>query len=193
MIETPKRIRAFELFDKANEEDPNKEDAQEKTYAKELLYAIRMSELLNNFEPTASEALQLSARCQHICRWEIPRESYEMNRVGYLKWREALKKYHAQKASFILKEVGYDQEIIDQVTNLILKKQLKNNEDTNIGRCHLFGVSRLLFRTVCKKAFRRQVNRYPSKNLGKNVRERTRSCFKNTLFQIIPDFDTKGA
>lgn len=130
MVEPPKRIRAFELFDKANEEDPNKEEVQGKTYAKEFLYAIRMSEMLNNFEPNASEALQLSARCQHICRWEIPRESYDMDRVGYLKWREALKKYHAQKASVILKEVGYDQETIDQVTFLILKKQLKKNEET---------------------------------------------------------------
>tara|TARA_R110002050_G_scaffold16719_1_gene50400 strand:+ start:33018 stop:33608 length:591 start_codon:yes stop_codon:yes gene_type:complete len=122
--------KAFELFDKANEQDPNREEFQGKHYAKEVLYAIRMTHKLNAFAPTASEALQLTARCQHICRWEIPRESYEMNRTGYLKWRQDLKKFHAAKAGAILKEVGYDQKTIDTVAFLLEKKQLKKNEDT---------------------------------------------------------------
>ncbi|MEB8328018.1 DUF4202 domain-containing protein [Flavobacteriaceae bacterium KMM 6897] len=122
--------RAFELFDLANEQDPNRELFQGKSYSKEVLYAVRMTEKLNEFAPNASEPLKLTARCQHICRWEISRESYEMNRVGYLKWRQNLKKFHADKASGILKEVGYDQNTIDKVAFLLEKKQLKKNEDT---------------------------------------------------------------
>lgn len=121
---------AFRLFDEANSLDPNKETVNGKVYAKEVLYALRMSETLNKFEPAASEALKLTARCQHICRWEIPRESYEMNRSGYLRWRQELKKYHAQKAKDILVKVGYDQEVIAKVEFLLLKKQLKKSAET---------------------------------------------------------------
>jgi len=122
--------RAFRLFDKANANDPNVEVWQGKEYPKELLYAIRMTEKLNTFDTEASESLQLTARCQHICRWEIPRESYEMNRTGYLKWRQDLKKFHADTAGDILREVGYEEEMIDQVRFLLEKKQLKKNADT---------------------------------------------------------------
>lgn len=101
-----------------------------RTYPKEVLYAIRMTEKLNDFAPDASEALRLTARCQHIQRWEIPRDSYDMERVGYLKWRQDLKKFHAQKAREILEEVGYDEETIAKVAFLLQKKQLKKNEDT---------------------------------------------------------------
>ncbi len=130
MVTSDKLEKAFELFDKANKQDPNKEIYNGKSYAKEVLYAIRMSNKLIEFAPDASEALQLTARCQHICRWEIARDSYEMNRAGYLKWRQDLKKFHAKKASEILQEVGYDQETIDTVVFLLEKKQLKKNEET---------------------------------------------------------------
>lgn len=130
MATVNKLKQAFDLFDKANEQDPNKETYQGKTYAKEVLYAMRMTKKLNSFAPNASETLKLTARCQHICRWEIPRDSYEMNRTGYLKWRQDLKKYHAKKASEILTAVGYDQNIIERVAFLLEKKQLKKNEET---------------------------------------------------------------
>lgn len=121
---------AFQRFDAANQQDPNTEIFQGKTYPKELLYAHRMTEQLNAFAPDASEALQLTARCQHICRWEIPRDSYEMNREGYLRWRQDLKKFHAQKAASILEKVGYSEETIKKVTFLLKKRQLKKDEET---------------------------------------------------------------
>lgn len=123
---------AVHLFDEANKSDPNTESLNGIDYPKELLYAIRMTDKLNQFEPNASEAVQLAVRCQHICRWEIPRESYEMNRNGYLSWRRELKKFHAVKASEILREVGYDEKLINKVTFLLEKKQLKKNSDTQL-------------------------------------------------------------
>ena len=130
MIKSEKYIAAINLFDQANKEDPNKENFQGKEYAKELLYAIRMTDRLNRFCPDADEALQLAVRCQHIRRWEIPRDAYEMNRVGYLKWRNDLKEFHAEKASEIMAKVGYDDQLIATVKFLLLKKQLKKNELT---------------------------------------------------------------
>ncbi|WP_419213134.1 DUF4202 domain-containing protein [Maribacter sp. X9] len=130
MATTDKLLLAFQHFDAANKEDPNTEEYQGRTYPKEVLYGIRMTERLNEFDPNASEALRLTARCQHICRWEIPRESYDMTREGYLRWRQDLKKFHAEKASEILAAVGYDQDTIKKVCFLLEKKQLKKNADT---------------------------------------------------------------
>ncbi len=124
--------KAISLFDKANSADPNSEIWNGKEYPKELLYAIRMTNKLSQFAPDASEAIQLTVRCQHICRWEIPRSLYEMNRKGYLTWRKDLAKFHAKKAAEILTKVGYDNAIIDKVTFLLQKKQLKKNEETQL-------------------------------------------------------------
>ncbi len=123
---------AIQLFDKANSRDPNTESVNGKDYPKELLYAMRMSKKLNEFMPKASESVKLAVRCQHICRWEIPRDSFQMNRNGYLAWRRELTKFHAKKASEILKEVGYNEEIISNVVFLLQKKQLKRNEETQL-------------------------------------------------------------
>lgn len=121
---------AFRRFDEANANDPHTETWQGRTYPKEVLYAIRMTERLNDFAPGSPIPLRLAARCQHIRRWEIPRESYPMDRTGYLQWRRALKKFHAEKASAILEDIGFDKDIIDQVAFLLQKKQLKRNEQT---------------------------------------------------------------
>ena len=123
---------AIQLFDEANNKDPNVEIWEGKEYPKELLYGSRMSEKIEKFEANASLAVKLAVRCQHICRWEIPRESYEMNRVGYLTWRKDLYKFHAQKASEILEKVGYDATLIENVKFLLQKKQLKRNEETQL-------------------------------------------------------------
>lgn len=130
MINLEKFKKSIQLFDAANALDPNTEFFKGKGYPKELIYAERMTEQLNEFAENSSEALQLTVRCQHICRWEIPRDSYEMNRVGYLNWRKDLKGFHAKKAAEILREVGYSEEVIKEVEFLLLKKQLKKNADT---------------------------------------------------------------
>jgi len=53
-----------------------------------------------------------------------------MDRIGYLKWREALKDFHATTTSKILKEVGYDDEFIDRISVIIRKKFIKKNEES---------------------------------------------------------------
>lgn len=130
MIESEKYKDAIRKFDEANSDDPNIESIDGELIAKELLYSVRMTERLHQFEDDADEALRLAVRCQHICRWEIPREDYEMNRTGYLKWRNDLKLFHSNKAASILSEVGYDEETIQNVKFLLEKKQLKKNEMT---------------------------------------------------------------
>ena len=48
-------------FDALNNQDPNHEIVNGKTYPKELLYAERMSAMLKRYAADASETLQLAA------------------------------------------------------------------------------------------------------------------------------------
>ncbi|PKQ46277.1 DUF4202 domain-containing protein [Confluentibacter flavum] len=119
---------AIILIDNKNSEDINTYQVYGLEISKELLYSQRMSQKLLQFEPQASEELQIAARAQHIGRWKIARDEYPMDRVGYLKWRETLKKMHAAMATDILKEVDYDAEFIDRVSFLINKKLIKKDD-----------------------------------------------------------------
>ena len=121
---------AIALIDKANSEDINSYEVAGLNYPKELLYSQRMTRKLLRFEPNASKALQIAARAQHICRWKIARDAYPMDRVGYLKWRETLKKMHADLTADILEQVGFDDQFTDRVKAIILKKLIKKNEES---------------------------------------------------------------
>ncbi|MGC1205008.1 MAG: DUF4202 domain-containing protein [Flavobacteriaceae bacterium] len=123
---------ALVLIDKKNSEDVNTFQVSGLEYPKELLYSQRMTRKLLQFKPNASKALQIAARAHHICRWKIARNEYPMDRVGYLKWRETLKKMHAELTAEILETVGFDQQFIDRVSFLINKKRIKKNEETQI-------------------------------------------------------------
>lgn len=121
---------AIALIDIENAEDVTTYQVADIEYPKELLYSQRMSRKLLQFNPDASKALQIAARAQHICRWKIARNEYPMDRVGYLKWRETLKKMHADLTADILKKVGYDDQFTDRVKAIVLKKLIKKNEES---------------------------------------------------------------
>ena len=128
-LQFPEAIRRF---DEENGRDPHIVDAEGSAHPYELLYAKRLTDWVLRLCPDASEPLLLAARCQHICRWMIPRSSYEMTRGGYLQWRNDLKRFHATKSAEILREVGYDEATIERVVDLNLKKQLSQNPDCQI-------------------------------------------------------------
>lgn len=132
IVNVPRFEQAFVKFDAANAADPNQDVFEGVIYPKELLYAKRMTAMLEHFEPDASETLQLAARCQHICRWKISRNNYPMDRVGYKCWRIELYKFHGETAGGIMREVGYDEEMIANVKALLRKEKLKTNPESQI-------------------------------------------------------------
>lgn len=127
-----KLSKIYTLIDQANAEDPNSEKVNDQLVPKELLYGQRMTEMLRSYTDTPSEPLAIAARAQHICRWQIPREQFAMDRVGYLKWRTDLKKFHADKTSSLMQQLGYPTHTIERVSFLLQKKQLKRDPDTQI-------------------------------------------------------------
>ena len=120
---------AMARFDAANAEDPNRESVGGRDRPKELAYAERMSAMLAQFAPEASEALRLAARCQHIQRWKAPRTDYPMDRTGYLQWRKKANRFHADVAGEILREAGYDDASIARVAALLKKEALKSDPE----------------------------------------------------------------
>lgn len=132
IIDNTRFQQAIAKFDAANAQDPNQEMFEGKSYPKELIYAQRMTAMLAQFAPDASEAVQLAVRCQHICRWMRPRSDYPMDGVGYKQWRTNLYKFHGDTAGAIMREVGYDDDMIGKVQALLRKEKLKVNPETQM-------------------------------------------------------------
>ncbi len=123
---------AISLFDAANAADPNLEESGGQQRPKELLYAERMSEMLQRFAPDASEAVQLAVRAQHIKRWTVPRNTYPMTPIGYKQWRTGLYTFHAATAGALMREAGYDEATITEVERIVSKKGIKVNPETQL-------------------------------------------------------------
>ena len=121
-LDTDTLRMCLDLFDKANAEDPNEEPDGS---PKELVYARRMSEWLGRLDPDAPDEVRLAVRAQHIRRWEIPRSSYPEGRRAYLKWRRDLGRFHADTAGSIMRDCGFDDEVIERVKGIVRKEKFK--------------------------------------------------------------------
>jgi len=122
--------RVLARIDQLNSDDPTTELVGGLTRPHELVYSQRLTDWVLRLNPSASEALRIAARGQHIRRWTIPRSRYAMDRRGYLRWRETLKTYHAETVAALMREEGYPEETVERVRLLILKKHLATDPDT---------------------------------------------------------------
>jgi hypothetical protein len=123
---------ALRRFDGENSRDPQSDIIDGTPHPRELLYAQWLTAWVLKLCPDASEELRLAARCQHLCRWKIPRHTYPMTRPGYLKWRADLKRFHAERAGEILREVGYPDSVIQRVQALNLKQDFPADPESRI-------------------------------------------------------------
>ena len=119
-------------IDELHRGDPKKVTVDGAQIANELLYAQQMTTWLNKLTNSPSELVQIAVRSQHLCRWELARDQFEMNRAGYFKWRIAQGKYHATKAVAAMSANGYDQNSCDQVFEMVRKSNLSTNSDTQL-------------------------------------------------------------
>ncbi|KAJ4301495.1 hypothetical protein N0V90_003587 [Kalmusia sp. IMI 367209] len=129
--------KALAAIDEAHAKDPNKITIDGKEVPYELHYAQKCTSYLEKRCPEASEALHLAIRAQHFRRWEVPRSSYPMTRIGYHTWRTHLKKRQADLVLCILDEEGYGlqgaasgpSEFMSRVGSLIKKEGLKEGDE----------------------------------------------------------------
>ncbi len=128
LVTHPERFAcALVRFDEEDSRDPNLEIVDGIARPREVVYAERLTDWVLRLCPAASESLRLAARCQHLCRWMIPRGQYPADRAGYLRWRADLKKLHAERAGEILREVGYEEAMVTRVQALNLKKDFPHD------------------------------------------------------------------
>lgn len=120
---------AIARIDAAHAEDPNRVCVDGVERPAELVYGERMSHTLAQLHPEAPEELRLAVRAQHIRRWTVPRASFPAGRAGYLRWRNELKRRHAEWTSEILAAAGYGAAQIARVGALIRKEGLKDDAD----------------------------------------------------------------
>jgi uncharacterized protein DUF4202 len=122
---------AVRRFDQENSRDPNHQLIDGQPVPGELAYSRWVTQWVLRLAPAASEALLLAARAAHLRRWTIARESYPATRAGYLRWRGDLKKFHAEEAAAILREVGYAEQTIGQVQGLISKSAFPREAESH--------------------------------------------------------------
>lgn len=119
--------QALAAIDAANADDPNVLVIDGVEWPKELAHAELMCEWVSKLDPAATEAQILAARAHHLRRWSLPRSDFPEGRSGYLKWRTQLKRQHAEEVGEILHGVGYNDETIERVGQIVRKDRLSRD------------------------------------------------------------------
>lgn len=119
-------------IDDANARDPRAVHVDGRAVPAELLYGRRMSDVLGQMAPGASELLRIAARGQHIERWTSPRSNYPAGRAGYIKWRNDLKEFHARRLGEIMMTAGYGPDDAARVGAIVRKERLRSDPDVQM-------------------------------------------------------------
>jgi len=119
---------ARQLIDAAHSGDPKRLDGR----PAELVYADRMEAWLVRLAPGSPELLRLAARCQHLERWSVPRNSYPPDRAGYLAWRKGLYGRQAERARELLLQAGVESREAEDAATWVSKTGLKINPNTQV-------------------------------------------------------------
>jgi hypothetical protein len=122
--------RVLAAIDALNAEDPNRVTIEGIPRPHELTYAQRITDWVLRLRPDAPDTLRIAARGQHVRRWTIPRTRYAPGRQGYLRWRETLKRFHAEQVGQVMQQAGYAGEAIGRVQAIMSKRQLGSDAET---------------------------------------------------------------
>lgn len=129
-VSDPERFaRALAAIDAANADDPETILVKGSSLPKELTHARMLGQWVHRLEPEPSEALLLAARGHHIRRWQRPRSDYPRDRHGYLRWRRDAQAFHAEELGRILREVGFDDPLIERVQQIVRKERLRLDQE----------------------------------------------------------------
>lgn len=120
---------AVAAIDTANAEDPNRYDDGRGLALVQGELASRWADRLTD---SPAEPVVLAVRAHHLKRWEIERSSYPEGRAGYLRWRRDNKAHQADSAGVILAALGYDRSTVQRVQELLRRKGLGSDPDTQL-------------------------------------------------------------
>lgn len=115
---------AAAAIDAANADDPTLVEVDGAPRPLAQAHGALAVEWLLRLHPGADAEQQLAARAHHLRRWASPRSEHPEGRAGYLRWRTAAKKRHAEEVAAILEAHGFDAGSIDRVQRLVRKEGL---------------------------------------------------------------------
>jgi len=119
--------QARAAIDAAHSADP-KQTADDQPA--ELVYADRVEAWVAKLVDDATPLLRLAARCQHLERWSVPRDTYPMDKPGYFKWRQGLYVKQSERARELLIAAGVSTDEAAEVATWVSKSGLKTNPGT---------------------------------------------------------------
>lgn len=122
----------LEAIDLANAADPHLVEWQGALHPRAQLQGILASHWLKRLSPSPSPAVEIAARAHHLERWAIARDSYPAGRSGYLRWRAALKKHHAEALARVLTPVGVDRLVLARAQELVQRAGLGRDPDAQL-------------------------------------------------------------
>ena len=128
----PELTAAFAAIDAANAADPNIIEWRSERWPRAQLQGVLATEWIETLDPRASDEVLLAARAHHVHRWTIARTSYPDDRVGYLRWRRALKEVHAEVVGELLPPAGISVDAVARVQALVRKEGLGRDPETQL-------------------------------------------------------------
>jgi tRNAThr (cytosine32-N3)-methyltransferase len=155
---------ARSLIDAAHAADPKR--AADGRPA-ELVYADRMEAWAARAAAQPTPLLRLAARCQHLERWTVPRDTFPEGKAGYLKWRQSLYKKQADRAQALLVQAGVPAAEAAEAATWVSKTALK----TNPGTQALEDAACLVFLENEIEAFAAQHAEYPREKFVDIIRK----------------------
>jgi tRNAThr (cytosine32-N3)-methyltransferase len=117
--------------------------------------------------PLAPPLLRLAARCQHLERWSVPRDTFPLGKPGYLAWRRSLYVKQAARAKELLHHAGFATAEAEEVATWVSKTGLK----TNPGSQALEDAACLVFLENEIEAFAAQHADYPAEKFVDIIRK----------------------
>lgn len=132
-VPAPDRLTAaLAAIDAANAADPHTVAVGGAERPKEQAHAEMMTWWVRRLAPDCSDHQLIAARAHHLRRWVIPRDTYPAGRAGYLRWRSALGRRHADDVARIMRSAGYEQVDIDRVQAIIRKQGLGHDPEVQV-------------------------------------------------------------
>jgi Domain of unknown function (DUF4202) len=129
----PERLTAvLAAIDAANADDPYTITVEGVERPKELTHADMMTRWVRRLAPDCSEAQLIAARAHHLRRWAIPRDDFPRDRGGYLRWRTALRRQHAEDVARLMGEAGYGEAEIARVQAIVRKQGLGTDPEVQV-------------------------------------------------------------
>ena len=131
-VDPARLTAALAAIDAANAEDPNTIAVHGEQGPKELVHSRMMTAWLERLDPDADELQRLAARAHHFRRWGSPRSEYPAGRSGYLRWRTAARRRHAEQVQDLLSVHGYAVAEADRVGAIIRKVGLGTDPQVQV-------------------------------------------------------------